>query len=446
MFRAHREKFLAKLPPNSIAILRAAPLRVMSNDVEYLYRQDSDFWYLTGIEDPEAIAVLRPNAEDGEKYVVFVKPRDPRLESYEGPKVGPAGAASAFGADAAFSTDEFGERLSRYHVPSRSFSGYLSGVEKVYLSDGGDAAWAETLRNRIAAMRARDAGPSTVVDAREAIHEMRVVKDADEIALIRRATEISGRGHVLAMKAAAPGRYEFEVQAALDGYCSANGARRMAYPSIVASGPDSVFLHWDRNDRQIQDGDVVLNDSGAEYGYYATDITRTYPAGGRFSAEQRAIYDVVLAAQKAAMAQIRPGVPFDRAGAAAARVQTEGLVKLGLLSGDVEKIVKESGHRVFTKHGISHWVGLDVHDAGRYNAGAASRPLEPGMVFTVEPGIYIGADSGVDRKWWNIGVRVEDVVLVTDAGYECLSCFVPREAAEVETTVQSGRPAEPPKP
>jgi Xaa-Pro aminopeptidase len=446
MFRAHREKFLAKLPPNSIAILRAAPLRVMSNDVEYLYRQDSDFWYLTGIEDPEAIAVLRPNAEDGEKYVVFVKPRDPRLESYEGPKVGPAGAASAFGADAAFSTDEFGERLSRYHVPSRSFSGYLSGVEKVYLSDGGDAAWAETLRNRIAAMRARDAGPSTVVDAREAIHEMRVVKDADEIALIRRATEISGRGHVLAMKAAAPGRYEFEVQAALDGYCSANGARRMAYPSIAASGPDSVFLHWDRNDRQIQDGDVVLNDSGAEYGYYATDITRTYPAGGRFSAEQRAIYDVVLAAQKAAMAQIRPGVPFDRVGAAAARVQTEGLVKLGLLSGDVEKIVKESGHRVFTKHGISHWVGLDVHDAGRYNAGAASRPLEPGMVFTVEPGIYIGADSGVDRKWWNIGVRVEDVVLVTDAGYECLSCFVPREAAEVETTVQSGRPAEPPKP
>jgi Xaa-Pro aminopeptidase len=446
MFRAHREKFLAKLPPNSIAILRAAPLRVMSNDVEYLYRQDSDFWYLTGIEDPEAIAVLRPNAEDGEKYVVFVKPRDPRLESYEGPKVGPAGAASAFGADAAFSTDEFGERLSRYHVPSRSFSGYLSGVEKVYLSDGGDAAWAETLRNRIAAMRARDAGPSTVVDAREAIHEMRVVKDADEIALIRRATEISGRGHVLAMKAAAPGRYEFEVQAALDGYCSANGARRMAYPSIAASGPDSVFLHWDRNDRQIQDGDVVLNDSGAEYGYYATDITRTYPAGGQFSAEQRAIYDVVLAAQKAAMAQIRPGVPFDRVGAAAARVQTEGLVKLGLLSGDVEKIVKESGHRVFTKHGISHWVGLDVHDAGRYNAGAASRPLEPGMVFTVEPGIYIGADSGVDRKWWNIGVRVEDVVLVTDAGYECLSCFVPREAAEVETTVQSGRPAEPPKP
>jgi Xaa-Pro aminopeptidase len=438
MFRAHREKFLAKLPPNSIAILRAAPLRVMSNDVDYLYRQDSDFWYLTGIEDPEAIALLRPSAEDGRKYVVFVKPRDRRLETYEGPKVGPAEAASAFGADAAFSTEEFGERLLRYDDPD--------GAEKVYLSDGGDTAWAVTVRNRIASMKSRDAGPSTVVDAREVIHEMRVVKDADEIALIRRATEISGRGHVLAMKSAAPGRYEFEVQAALDGYCAANGVRRMAYPSIAASGPDSVFLHWYRNDRQIQEGDVVLNDSGAEYGYYATDITRTYPASGRFSADQRAIYDVVLAAQKAAMAHIRPGVRFDRVGAAAARVQTEGLVRLGLLSGNVEKLVKEGGHRAFTKHGISHWVGLDVHDVGGYGAGAASRPLEPGMVFTVEPGIYVGVDSGADRKWWNIGVRIEDLILVTDSGYECLSCFVPREADEVEKTVQSGRQAESGKP
>ena len=189
----------------------------------------------------------------------------------------------------------------------------------------------------------------------------------------------------------------------------------------------------------MKDGEVLLNDSGAEFGYYATDITRTYPASGRFSAEQRAIYDVVLAAQKAAMAQIRPGVPFDRVGAAAARIQTEGLVSLGLLSGNLEKLLKEGVHRVFTRHGISHWVGLDVHDAGSYTVGVASRPLEPGMVFTVEPGIYVGSDSGADRKWWNIGIRIEDVVLVTDTGYECLSCFVPREAGEVEKTVHSGK-------
>src|SRR6266540_2659624 len=360
MFRAHRDRFLARLPPNSIAVLRAAPERTMSNDVAYLYRQDSDFWYLSGVEDPEAILIIRPNPSDGKQFIVFVRPRNPRAESYGGPRIGPQEAASAYGADAAFSTEEFRNLMTRYEPVSRTFSGFLAGVEKVYVSDGGDAEWASGLRESIAFMRARDAGPSTVVDAREVIHEMRVVKDADEIALVRRATEISGRGHVLAMKAVAPGKYEFEVQQALDGYCSENGVRRMAYPSIVASGPNSVFLHWDANDREIRDGDV-------------------------------------------------------------------------------DRIVREDGQRVFTKHGISHWVGLDVHDAGRYSVGSSSRPLEPGMVFTVEPGIYIPANvPGVDRKWWNIGVRIEDVVLVTKDGYECLSCFIPREPDDVEKTVQSG--------
>ena len=442
MFRVHRERFLAKLPPNSIAILRAVPDRMMSNDVEFLYRQDSDFWYLSGVEEPEAILVLRPGASDGKRYVVFVQPHEPHAESYGGPRIGPQEAASAYGADAAFSTGEFRERMIRADpAPSRALSGYLAGVEKVYLSDGGDAKWGEEVRDAIASVRTGDAAPPVLADPRELLNEMRVVKDADEIALIRRATEITGRGHVLAMKVAAPGRFEFEVQQELDGYCAQNGVRRMAYPSIVASGPNSVFLHWDRNDREIRDGDVVLNDSGAEYAGYATDITRTYPANGRFSREQRAIYDIVLAAQKAAMAEIKPGVPHARIGSAAARVQTRGLVKLGLLSGDVDRIVREDGQRVFTKHAISHWVGLDVHDPSSYTVGSASRPLEPGMVFTVEPGIYIGANApGVDRKWWNIGIRIEDTVLVTKDGYECLSCFIPREPAEVEKTVQSGSP------
>ncbi len=441
MFRAHRDRFLAKLPPNSIAVLHAAPEPTMSNDVPYLYRQDSDFWYLSGVEQPEAILVLRSIPTDGKRFVVFVRPHDPRAESYGGPRIGPQEAVSAYGADAAFSTEEFRDRMTHLDPASRTFSGYLAGVEKIYLSDGGDAKWADGLREVISSIRAGDAVPPRVVDAREVIHEMRVVKDADEIALIRRATEISGRGHVLAMKAVAPGRYEFEVQQALDGYCSGNGVRRMAYPSIVASGPNSVFLHWDANDREIQDGDVVLNDSGAEYGGYATDITRTYPASGRFNREQRAIYEIVLAAQKAAMAEIKPGTPHARIGSAAARVQTRGLIRLGLLSGDVDRIVRDDGQRVFTKHGISHWVGLDVHDPGQYSVGTASRPLEAGMVFTVEPGIYIAANApGVDRKWWNIGIRIEDVVLVTRDGYECLSCFIPREPGEVEKTVQSGQP------
>ena len=440
MFRTHREKFLAKLPPNSIAILRSAPSKTMSNDVRYPYRQDSDFWYLTGIEDPESVAVLRPNAADGKRYVLFIQPRDPRAESYEGPRAGPKEAPTAYSADAAFPSGEFPDRMSKLDPVGRTFSGYLAGVEKVYLSDGGDEEWANRLRAAIASMRAREAGPSTLVDAGEVIHEMRLVKDADEISLIRRATEITSRGHVLAMKATAPDRYEFEVQEALDGYCYANGARRMAYPSVVASGPNSVFLHWERSDRRMKAGDVLLNDSGAEYRYYATDITRTYPVSGRFSPEQRAIYDVVLAAQKAALAQVRPGALHAEIGKAAARVQTEGLVRLGFLSGNVDKLVRDNGHRAFTKHGISHWVGLDVHDPGRYAVAGDSRRLEPGMVFTIEPGIYIPEGmAGVDRKWWNIGVRIEDVVLVTDSGYECLSCSVPREAAEVEKTVLSGR-------
>lgn len=444
MFRAHRDRFLSKLPPRAIAVLHAAPPSTMSNDVRYPYRQDSDFWYLTGIEQPGAIAVFRPGASDGKRYVLFLPPRNPRTESYEGPRPGPDDARTAYGADAGHSSEEFRDRMARYDPDGRTFSGYFVGTERVYVSDGGDRAGAETLREAIASMRARDTGPSTIVDAGEILHELRLVKDADELALIRRATEISGRGHVLAMQAAAPGRYEFEVQQALDGYAYANGARRMAYPSIVGSGPNSVFLHWEHNDRRMDAGDVVLNDSGAEYGYYATDITRTYPASGRFSPEQRAIYDVVLAAQKAAIEAVRPGARHAAIGEAAARVQTEGLVKLGLLRGDVAGLLKTGGHRPLTKHGVSHWVGLDVHDAGRYVVDGVSRTLEPGMVLTVEPGIYVATGApGIDRRWWNIGVRIEDVVVVTEKGHECLSCSVPREPGEVEKTVQSGSGREP---
>ena len=440
MFRAHREKFLAKLPANAIAILRSAPPRTFSNDVEYVYRQDSDFYYLTGWEEPDAVAVLRPNVADGKRYVLFVRGHDARREAYEGKRPGPEGAVSQFGADEAFPADEFFRGLARYEAGSRSFTGTLVGVEKVHLADGGDGPWAQKFREAVETMRAREAGPATIVDARELLHEMRVVKDADEIALLRRAAEITARAHTLAMKTAAAGKYEFEVQQALDGYCLSNGARRMAYPSIVGSGPDSVFLHWQKNDRQMKDGEVLLNDSGAEFGYYATDITRTYPVGGHFSREQRAVYEIVLAAQKEAMALIKAGLPQDEIERRAARVQTEGLVRLGLLSGDAEKLVKDNAHRRFTLHGVSHWVGLDVHDAGRYRDGSASRTLEPGMVLTVEPGIYIAANtSGVDPKWWNIGIRVEDTILVTKDGYDCLSCAAPREIADVEKMVQSGQ-------
>ncbi len=439
MFRAHREKFLARVPAGAVVVLHAAPLRTMSHDTEYVYRQDSDLYYLTGLEEPGAIAVFRPGAPAGKRYVLFVRPHDARRELYEGPRPGPEGAVSLFGADAAFTIPELEATLQRADGGGGGAApGYLSGATSVYLSDGGDAAWGEKFRGWLDGLRFRDAAPATLVDAREILHEMRLFKDAEELALLRRSSEISARAHVRAMAAAAPGRYEFEVQQTLDSYCLANGARRMAYPSIAGSGPNSVFLHWDKNDRMMKDGDVLLNDSGAEYGYYASDITRTYPVNGRFTPEQRAIYEAVLAAQKAAIARIRPGVTHDEIEQTSARAQTEALVRLGLLAGDVDKLVADRSYFKFTRHGISHWVGLDVHDAGRMRIGTASRALAPGMVLTIEPGIYIPANMpGVDPKWWNIGVRIEDTLAVTATGSECLSCFAPKEIDDVEKAVRA---------
>jgi Xaa-Pro aminopeptidase len=439
MFRAHREKFLSRLPPRSIAILRSAPARIYSNDTEYVYRQDSDLHYLTGLDEPDTTVVFRPDAPDGKRYILFVRGHDLRREAYEGTRPGPEGAVSDYGADAAFASVEFPSALAHYDPATRSYLGYVEGVETIYLADGGDAVWAEKLRDQLAMMRSRDQGPPVTVDARELLHEMRLVKDSDEITLLRRAAELSARGHVLAMKAAAPGKWEFEVQQALEGFCFGNGAR-MAYPSIVGSGPNSVFLHWNKNNRQMNSGEVVLNDSGAEYAYYASDVTRTYPVDGRFSPEQRAIYEIVLAAQKEAIGIIRPGVRQEEVESRSARVQVEGLLRLGLLSGEIDRVLKDNTYKKLTVHNVSHWVGLDVHDAGKYRVNGASRALEPGMVLTVEPGIYIPARaSGVDPKWWNIGVRVEDTVLVTKDGSECLSCAAPREVADVEKTVLSGR-------
>ena len=438
-FQARREKFMAQLPPNSIAILRSAPLRTMSNDTQYLYRQDSDFYYLTGIDQDDVTAVLRPNASDHVRYVLFLRPRDRSRESWVGARVGPEEAGKAYGSDTAFPQADFDSKLRTFDRTTRQAGGYLAGIEKLYLSDGGDEEWSAKFRADYP-LKADNGGPSALIEARSILHEMRLVKDAEELRFLRRAAEMSARAHTRAMAAAAPGKYEFEVQQALDGYCYANGARRMAYPSIAGSGPNACILHYDQSSRQLKDGEVLLNDSGAEYGYYATDITRTYPVNGRFSPEQRAVYEIVLAAQKAALALVKPGATHEDIERKAAEVQTEGLVRLGLLSGDPAQIVKSYGHRRWTLHGVSHWVGMDVHDAGAYQAGGKPRVLAPGMVLTIEPGIYIPANSqGVDPKWWNIGVRIEDTILVTPDGAECLSCGAPREIADVEKAVRAGR-------
>jgi Xaa-Pro aminopeptidase len=440
-YKARREKFMSQMAPNSIAILRSAPMRQMSNDVEYLYRQNSDFYYLTGIVDEEVTVVLRPNAEDGKKYIAFVRPRDPRREAWDGIRVGPKEAVAAWGVDEVYEHKDFDDKMSSFDRNTYRSSGYLAEAQTLYLLDGDDEEWLAKFRENFDPMASRRSGPATVVDARQILHEMRLIKDEEDIRFLRRAAEMSAQGHIKAMQTAAPGKWEFEVQAALDGFTAKNGSRRMAYPSIAGSGPNSCILHYHQSDRQMKDGELLLNDSGAEYGMYATDITRTYPVNGRFSPEQRAIYDIVLAAQKNALAVVKPGVEHDEVEKAAAMTCAEGLVKLGLLQGDPAELVKTFGHRRFTLHGVSHWVGFDVHDPSRYGEnGKRSRPLEAGMVFTIEPGIYIPANSqGVDPKWWNIGVRIEDTILVTPTGSDCLSCSAPRDAADVEKAVQSGR-------
>jgi Xaa-Pro aminopeptidase len=442
-FKARREKFMAMLPPDSIAILRSAPMRNMTNDVEYTYRPNSDFYYLTGIEEDDVTAVFLPNAADGKKYVLFLRPRDLRREAWAGVRVGPDEAPAAYGADAAYPLDQFRDKLFTFDRNTYKPGGYLAGVKTIVVLSGDDDDWWSTERDRLDPLHMeRGFGPGMLTDARKLIHEMRLIKDAEDLRMMRRAAEISARGHRAAMAAAAPGKWEFEVQNALDSYVYSQGARRMAYPSIAGSGPNSCILHYDKSSRQIKDGEVFLNDSGAEYGYYATDVTRTYPVNGKFSPEQKAIYEIALAAQKAAMALVKPGATHDDVEQTCARVQTEGLVKLGLLQGDPAELVKTFGHRKLTLHGVSHWVGLDVHDPSSYTEadGKSSRVFKEGMVFTIEPGIYIPAKTeGIDPKWWNIGVRIEDTVLVTKDGFDCLSCGAPREVADVEAAVKAGK-------
>jgi Xaa-Pro aminopeptidase len=440
-YKARREKFMSQMAPNSIAILRSAPMRTMSNDVKYLYRQNSDFYYLTGIVDEEVTVVLRPNAPDGKKYIAFVRPRDPRREAWDGIRVGPKEAVASWGVDEVYEHKDFDDKMSTFDRNTYRSSGYLADAQTLYLLDGDDEEWLAKFRENFDPMASRRSGPATVVDARQILHEMRLIKDEEDLRYLRRVAEMSAQGHIRAMQAAAPGKWEFEVQAALDGFCAKNGSRRMAYPSIAGSGPNSCILHYHQSDRQMKDGELLLNDSGCEYGLYATDITRTYPVNGRFSPEQRAIYDIVLAAQKNALAVVKPGVEHEEVEKAAAITCAEGLVKLGLLQGDPAELVKSFGHRRLTLHGVSHWVGFDVHDPSRYGEnGQRSRTLEAGMVFTIEPGIYIPANSqGVDPKWWNIGVRIEDTILVTPTGSDCLSCSAPREAADVEKAVRSGK-------
>lgn len=421
-----RKALMEQMEPGSIAILPAAPVRLRNRDAEYQYRQDSDFQYLTGFPEPDAVAVLIPGREHGE-YVLFCRERDPERELWDGYRAGQEGAVLAYGADDAFPISDVDDILP----------GLIEGRERVYYAMGENqefdmrlTGWIHTIRSKA---RMGATPPKEFVALDHLLHDMRLYKSAAEIRVMQAAADISAEAHTRAMQICRPGLYEYQLEAELQHTFMRHGSRYPAYASIVAAGPNACILHYTENTSQIRDGDLVLIDAGCELDCYASDITRTFPANGKFSPQQRAIYDIVLAAQAAAFAVIGPGRTWNESHDATVRVITEGLLGLGLLDGELDQLIASEAYRPFYMHRAGHWLGMDVHDVGEYRVGGAWRVLEPGMVMTVEPGIYIAPDNtSVADQWRGIGVRIEDDVVVTKDGHQILTGKVPRTADAIE--------------
>jgi Xaa-Pro aminopeptidase len=425
MIRPQLEEFLRRMDPNSVAIIPSAREATRSNDTHYRFRQDSDFYYLTGFEEPEAIAVLKPNGET--RYTLFVRPRDPEREIWDGRRAGVEGAKTEFGADEAFPIVEFDEKLN----------GILDGAEKLYYRLGVNRDLDDTIIRELVRMRAYNRKPvhppQTIVDPATIVHEMRVLKSAEELEIMQRAADIAAEAHVEAMKYVRPGMKEYQVEALIERIFRERGAAGPSYTSIVGAGANATVLHYINNDGELRDGDLVLIDAGAEYKGYASDITRTFPINGRYTKPQRDIYELVLKAQKQCVEMVRPGVTHDQLKQHSIRVLTEGMVELGLLNGEPEELIKEKKHEQFYMHGLGHMLGIDVHDVGRYWYGQESRALEPGVVMTVEPGLYISPDTkDIPQQYLGIGVRIEDDVLCTANGPRVLTTGVPKEVEEIE--------------
>jgi Xaa-Pro aminopeptidase len=424
-FARRRRQLMRHMGRDAIAILPAAPVRMRNNDVEYHYRPDSDFYYLTAFAEPEAVAVLIPGRPQGE-YVLFVRDRDPAREVWDGSRAGPEGAVRDYGADDAFPIGDIDEILP----------GLLERCARVYYTMGAHPefdkrviGWVNRLRSQgKQGMRT----PHEFVTLDHPLHEMRLFKSPGELATMRRAAAITCAAHRRALAAARPGRMEYEVMAEILHEFHRRRADMSYYP-IVGSGPNACVLHYRDNGRQMQDGELLLIDAGCELNYYASDVTRTLPVGGRYARRQRAVYEVVLEAQQAAIAKVRAGAHWNEPHQAAVRAITQGLVRIGLLKGRVPKLIRDAAYRPFFMHRVGHWLGMDVHDVGEYKVGDAWRLLEPGMVTTIEPGIYIAPGTkGVRREWWGIGVRIEDDVAVTGGKPEVLTAAMPTDPDEIE--------------
>ncbi|HEY0170484.1 MAG TPA: Xaa-Pro aminopeptidase [Pyrinomonadaceae bacterium] len=433
MPRPQLAEFMRRMEPGSVAVIPAAREVTRSHDTEYRFRQDSDFYYLTGFREPDAIAVVAPSRE--KPFTLFVRPRDREKEIWNGRRAGVEGAKESYGADEAFPVEEFDAKLTEL----------LDGAGSLYYRlGGGHAELDQTLIRQLSRMRMMGRrgvrAPQIIIDPGTLIHEMRLVKSDDEVALMQRSADIAAEGHREAMVSARPGMREYEIDALIEYVFRRSGAAAPAYNSIVGSGVNATILHYVDNDAELKDGDLLLIDAGAEYEGFASDITRTFPVGGRFTEAQRDIYQLVLDCQEECVRAVKPGVTLEGMHRRSVEILTEGMVRLGLLRGDVAKLIEEEQYKKFYMHRLGHYLGMDVHDAGAYHRDGEPRPVEPGMVMTVEPGIYVAEDAeDIPDKYRGIGVRIEDDVLVTADGYRVLTDKAPKQVAEIEALMAEGR-------
>jgi Xaa-Pro aminopeptidase len=435
MIKPQLKEFLRRIDKNSVAIIPAAREAVRSHDTHYRYRQNSDFFYLTGFEEPEAIAVITPSKD--KKFTLFVRPRDLEQEIWTGYRAGVEGAVADYSADEAFTISEFDEKLPEL----------MDGPEVLYYAFGHTSPeMDQKIIRQLTSMRETNRkpleAPRSIIDPSAILHEMRVLKSPEEIEIMQRAADIAAEAHVEAMQNVRAGMMEYEVEAMLEAYFRKHGASGSSYTSIVGSGGNATVLHYIDNKDPLHDGDLLLVDAGAEYKGYASDITRTFPINGKFTDAQRDIYDLVLKCQKSCVDMVRPGVRLEDLKTHSIEVLTEGMVELGLLKGDPAKLIEEKKYMQFYMHNLGHYLGIDVHDAGRYYFNGESRPAEAGMVMTIEPGLYISPDTSripdgfnqdIPPKYLGIGVRIEDDVCVTENGARVLTHKVPKEREEIES-------------
>ena len=428
-YAARRQRLIRAMGPTGVAIIPSAREVIRNRDAHYRFRQDSDFLYLSGFNEPDSLLVLVPNRKEGE-FLMFVRPRDAAREIWDGRRAGPEGAVSRYGADQAFVIDEFDKQLQDL----------LAGRERVFYTFGEHPEWdpkiAACVREIREVSRRGAAAPTDFVALETTLHEQRLIKTEAELELIRHACAVTAGAHVRAMRATRPGGWEWAVAAEIHHEFERHGME-CGYGSIVGGGDNACILHYKENESPLNDGDLLLIDAGGEYRGYTADITRTFPINGTYSGAQKAVYEVVLAAQRAAIAELTAGNASSRPHEVATRALTEGMVALGLLSGDVDSLIADGKQRQFYMHGTGHWLGLDVHDVGRYKIDGVARPFQPGMVMTVEPGLYIAPGTpGIDPRFHGIGIRIEDDVLVTASGPEVLTHGVPKTVAEVEAVMR----------